>query len=115
MIVQDCINNGGKTLDYISIQTISDEFSFRKPMAFEVSKLDEEHIMIDMEILDWSVEISGIGENISAALFDLAENIELLWENYALEDDEFLTEDAKQLKYWLIENLERNPIYVLAK
>lgn len=102
-------------MDYISIQTISNEFSFRKLMLFKVLELDKEYTMIDMKIFYQPVEIYGIGENISAALLDLAENIKLLWENYALEDDEALTEDAKQLKYWLLENVEQHPIYLFAK
>lgn len=84
-------------------------------MLFKVLELDKEYTMIDMKIFYQPVEIYGIGENISAALLDLAENIKLLWENYALEDDEALTEDAKQLKYWLLENVEQHPIYLFAK
>lgn len=99
---------------YIWVRVISDEFSFRKFVPLQVSDLGEGYIEVGMEIAGQSVEISGIGKDIQAAQKDFAENIAFLWQEYAAEDDARLTDDAKQLKCWMLQNVVYHPVSALS-
>ncbi len=87
--------------DFIPMQDISERFKFSQIVYFRRTELGDGYIMLEHE----PSGISAAGEGFQDAKTELAMTVEMLWQNYALEDDDMLTEDAQQLKRWLLRNV----------
>lgn len=52
-------------------------------------------------------DLIAYGDSMKNAMMDLQSEIEMAWEEYALEDDSKLDNVAREYKRWLIENMKK--------
>ena len=85
----------------ITIEKVSDKLRFKYPRTFEWNKVDDYY---DVHIFYPDIEIM---EDKREKLLDaLKEEFQYLWDTFAEEEDENLSNNAQKLKKWLHTNLE---------
>ena len=87
--------------DYFHIIENVGPFRMRKPLYFEVSKVEDGIVLSNDE-----ADLHAAGAHMSEAEADLLDELHLVWNEYACCDDSELDEVAKQYKKWLLDNIE---------
>lgn len=82
--------------------TVVGPFRFAKPLSFQIERTDDGIIMSNKES-----DLIAYGDSMKNARMDLQSEIEMAWEEYALEDDSKLDNVAREYKRWLIENVKK--------
>ena len=76
-------------------------FRIRNGLVMEVTELDDGVVLSDS-----TGGFHSCGRTLGEALVDLGEDMELVWEDYAMADDSELHITGIELKRWALENLE---------
>ena len=79
------------------------QFQFVKPLCFSVERLDDGVIISNKES-----ELTAFGTTIKDAQDDLIAEIEMFWEEIAMEDDSELDAVARDRKKWLLTNIKKS-------
>lgn len=75
-------------------------FRFTKPLPFQMERTDDGIILSNCES-----DLTAYGDSMENAESDLQSEIEMAWEEYALEDDSKMDNVARKYKRWLLENV----------
>ena len=88
------------TINFIEIEYVG-RFHFKKPFYFIIEQLDDGIILSNKES-----DLIAFGKTLENAKADLATELEMVWEEIAMEDDSVMDEVACSRKRWLLDNVE---------
>ena len=90
-------------IDYINYKDISLKAKKEFIVNLEFDEIDE-FIYTTNEVEEYGISVYG--ETVEDIIFELNLQVAVLWAAYAKELDQNLSEDAKKLKYKLLETFE---------
>ncbi len=96
-----CVNYSSKSIDPVKIEHIG-RFHFKKPFYFIIEQLDDGMILSNKES-----DLIAFGKTLESAKINLAAELEMVWDEIAMEDDSVMDEVACSRKRWLLDNVEK--------
>lgn len=82
-------------------------YRFNPPLKVGLSEFDN---FIHLSNYRYNIQVFNQEKDISAAVQEFGDMIEMLWKNYALESDDKLSKDAIELKQKLLSEVTVIPI-----
>lgn len=98
------ICNASSDKPMMIISKINEQLSFKFPMRLYIDRLDNGFLTIEIP----EINMITYGSNKKELKADIVDEIENLWDVYALENDSKLTKNAQKIKKWLLDNIEKN-------
>ena len=98
------ICNASSDKPMMIISKINEQLSFKFPMRLYIDRLDNGFLTIEIP----EINMITYGSNKKELKADIVDEIENLWDFYALENDSKLTKNAQKIKKWLLDNIEKN-------
>ena len=77
-------------------------FHFTKPIVFEIERFENSIVLSNKE-----ADLFASGKTLDEAKADLQSEIEIAWEEYAMEKDSEMDSVAREYKRWLLANVKK--------
>lgn len=77
-------------------------FHFTKPIVFEIERFENSIVLSNKE-----ADLFASGKTLDEAKTDLQSEIEIAWEEYAMEEDSEMDSVARKYKRWLLANVKK--------
>ena len=90
-----------KNRDKMEISDVG-PFHFTRPIVFDVERFENSIVLSNKE-----ADLFASGKTLNEANADLQSEIEIAWEEYAMEKDSAMDSVAREYKRWLLANVEK--------